>query len=134
MKQSTTNNVTIGHYILGKFDKDMASKCNINCLTMRRYDKPVIYPLIDRLNIDIISHWIYIYRQAYLAKSFWKAVPNFVLFLTLNIILLILGKPLGKGTFGQVKQGTHILTGEKVGLGILSSFAGRNFPIYIHVT
>ena len=26
----------------------------------------------------------------------------------------IMGKALGKGTFGQVKQGTHILTGEKV--------------------
>jgi serine/threonine protein kinase len=24
------------------------------------------------------------------------------------------GKALGKGTFGQVKQGTHVLTGEKV--------------------
>ncbi len=30
------------------------------------------------------------------------------------INLVSAGKPLGKGTFGQVKQGTHILTGEKV--------------------
>ena len=29
---------------------------------------------------------------------------------------LRIGKPLGKGTFGQVKQGTHILTGEKVSI------------------
>ena len=29
-------------------------------------------------------------------------------------LVLSVGKPLGKGTFGQVKQGTHILTGEKV--------------------
>ena len=27
----------------------------------------------------------------------------------------ILGKTLGEGTFGKVKLGTHILTGEKVG-------------------
>ena len=29
-------------------------------------------------------------------------------------LLILVGKALGKGTFGQVKQGTHILTGEKV--------------------
>ena len=29
-------------------------------------------------------------------------------------MITFIGKPLGKGTFGQVKQGTHILTGEKV--------------------
>lgn len=28
--------------------------------------------------------------------------------------LILKGKALGKGTFGQVKQATHILTGEKV--------------------
>jgi 5'-AMP-activated protein kinase catalytic alpha subunit len=28
----------------------------------------------------------------------------------------ILGKTLGEGTFGKVKLGTHILTGEKVSL------------------
>jgi hypothetical protein len=28
----------------------------------------------------------------------------------------ILGKSLGEGTFGKVKLGTHILTGEKVSL------------------
>lgn len=40
------------------------------------------------------------------------------------VVSSILGKPLGKGTFGQVKQGTHILTGEKVGYvsGRLSLF------------
>ena len=27
---------------------------------------------------------------------------------------LFVGKPLGKGTFGHVKLGSHILTGEKV--------------------
>lgn len=37
--------------------------------------------------------------------------------------LFYLGKPLGKGTFGQVKQGTHILTGEKVSDCPLSSEA-----------
>ena len=31
----------------------------------------------------------------------------------------ILGKALGEGTFGKVKLGTHVLTGEKV-----SSFSG----------
>ena len=29
-------------------------------------------------------------------------------------MLQYVGKALGKGTFGQVKLGTHILTGEKV--------------------
>ena len=28
----------------------------------------------------------------------------------------ILGKSIGQGTFGKVKLGTHILTGEKVGI------------------
>ena len=31
----------------------------------------------------------------------------------------ILGRDLGKGTFGKVKVGTHILTGEKVAVKIL---------------
>jgi len=31
-----------------------------------------------------------------------------------SFLFIWAGKPLGKGTFGQVKQGTHILTGEKV--------------------
>ena len=32
----------------------------------------------------------------------------------------ILGKTLGEGTFGKVKLGTHILTGEKVAFNIYS--------------
>ena len=39
---------------------------------------------------------------------------HFHLWNSLNKHLIFSGKPLGKGTFGQVKQGTHILTGEKV--------------------
>lgn len=35
------------------------------------------------------------------------------------INLLIIGKTLGEGTFGKVKQATHILTGEKVAIKIL---------------
>jgi serine/threonine protein kinase len=35
----------------------------------------------------------------------------------------ILGKSLGEGTFGKVKLGTHILTGEKVNI---------NFTKYIN--
>ena len=31
----------------------------------------------------------------------------------------ILGKNIGKGTFGKVKEGTHILTGQKVAIKIL---------------
>jgi len=31
----------------------------------------------------------------------------------------ILGKSLGQGTFGKVKLGTHILTGEKVAIKVL---------------
>ena len=33
----------------------------------------------------------------------------------------IIGKNIGEGTFGKVKLGTHILTGEKVGNSILIS-------------
>ena len=38
-----------------------------------------------------------------------------------NIFLyaFLLGKSLGKGTFGKVKQATHTLTGEKVAVKIL---------------
>ena len=32
---------------------------------------------------------------------------------------MILGKTLGEGTFGKVKLGTHILSGEKVAIKIL---------------
>lgn len=31
----------------------------------------------------------------------------------------LLGKTLGEGTFGKVKLGTHVLTGEKVAIKIL---------------
>ena len=31
----------------------------------------------------------------------------------------IIGKTKGKGTFGKVKQGTHIMTGDKVAIKIL---------------
>lgn len=34
----------------------------------------------------------------------------------------IIGKNIGEGTFGKVKLGTHILTGEKVGAGLTDSF------------
>ena len=30
-----------------------------------------------------------------------------------------IGKDLGKGTFGQVKVGTHLVTGEKVAIKVL---------------
>ena len=33
-----------------------------------------------------------------------------------------IGKSLGKGTFGLVKQGTHVLTGEKVSFTNLGEF------------
>ncbi len=36
-----------------------------------------------------------------------------------NICIHILGKTLGEGTFGKVKLGTHILSGEKVAIKIL---------------
>jgi hypothetical protein len=41
----------------------------------------------------------------------------------------VLGKTLGEGTFGKVKLGTHILTGEKVSwfnLFIIISNVGRS--------
>lgn len=34
----------------------------------------------------------------------------------------ILGKTLGEGTFGKVKLGTHILTGEKVSWSVLDTY------------
>ena len=36
-----------------------------------------------------------------------------------NVTQYLLGKTLGEGTFGKVKLGTHILTGEKVAIKIL---------------
>lgn len=46
-----------------------------------------------------------------------KCVKNsLLLYLVINSYL---GRDLGKGTFGKVKVGTHILTGEKVAVKIL---------------
>lgn len=36
-----------------------------------------------------------------------------------SVTQYLLGKTLGEGTFGKVKLGTHILTGEKVAIKIL---------------
>ena len=42
------------------------------------------------------------------------------MYLVINLILtLFKGKTLGEGTFGKVKLGTHVLTGEKVAIKIL---------------
>ena len=42
------------------------------------------------------------------------------MFLVIYLILNInKGKTLGEGTFGKVKLGTHVLTGEKVAIKIL---------------
>jgi 5'-AMP-activated protein kinase catalytic alpha subunit len=38
----------------------------------------------------------------------------------------LLGKTLGEGTFGKVKLGTHILTGEKVAIKILEKSKIKN--------
>ena len=37
----------------------------------------------------------------------------------------ILGKTIGEGTFGKVKLGTHILTGEKVGRQLMPACKNR---------
>jgi 5'-AMP-activated protein kinase catalytic alpha subunit len=42
-----------------------------------------------------------------------------MLFLVHLTHAFLLGKSLGKGTFGKVKQATHTLTGEKVAVKIL---------------
>ena len=42
----------------------------------------------------------------------------------------ILGKTIGEGTFGQVRQGTHILTGEKVGRCFLRVTANTLITCY----
>ena len=43
----------------------------------------------------------------------------------------ILGKTLGEGTFGKVKLGTHILTGEKVSSIPPSYFKNNSFSKFI---
>jgi hypothetical protein len=35
-----------------------------------------------------------------------------------NIGHYILGRAIGQGTFGKVRNGTHIITGERVGLSL----------------
>ena len=42
----------------------------------------------------------------------------------------MLGKKIGEGTFGQVRQGTHILTGEKVGRCFLRVTANTLITCY----
>lgn len=41
-------------------------------------------------------------------------IGHYIIGTLIQKFILFLGKALGKGTFGQVKQATHILTGEKV--------------------
>jgi 5'-AMP-activated protein kinase, catalytic alpha subunit len=36
-----------------------------------------------------------------------------------NIYLINIGRSLGQGTFGKVRLGTHLITGEKVAIKIL---------------
>ena len=45
--------------------------------------------------------------------------PRSSIYDTKNIGQFIMGEKLGEGTFGKVKKGTHILTGEKVAIKIL---------------
>ena len=41
------------------------------------------------------------------------------MFLVYIILIYLIGKTLGKGTFGKVKSAIHIVTGEKVAVKIL---------------
>ena len=55
----------------------------------------------------------------YLVSSF-NSNPSYIsLYLTMYAYLMVLGKSLGKGTFGKVKMAEHILTKESVAIKIL---------------
>jgi hypothetical protein len=51
-----------------------------------------------------------------------KILPTWAIMLSvILLIVIILGTSVGEGTFGKVKLGKHILTGEKVKLEYLKS-------------
>ena len=63
-----------------------------------------------RLSISPLS------LKAYLFQKLYKTIGHYVL-----------GKALGEGTFGKVKLGTHILTGEKVNITATEYLIKFNF-------
>lgn len=78
--------------------------------------------------VDLYQVSIYNIKLCYISISFIRGyeIKGFYQYHTKNIefilnivdlyiyIFVCVGKTKGKGTFGKVKQGTHIITGEKV--------------------
>jgi hypothetical protein len=42
----------------------------------------------------------------------------------------VMGKTVGRGTFGKVKEGKHILTGDKVQNNLFQGFVERYHPVF----
>ena len=71
-------------------------------------NSPNLYSLNKYINSNNLNNSYKIKKNSLNLENLEESIGNF-----------ILGKTLGKGTFGKVKIGTHKITGEKVAIKIL---------------